>query len=140
MRSTRLLATIATLAFAAMPAHSMQGVSQTIRLRAYVPMICNVQLQQSFAGMPSADGIVNLGTTQEFCNAPRGYRVILQHPADLADAAAVSDARRIPLSASGETVLVNSDHPDFRLRNLALDLGEDPAQVNRLGLRIEVKY
>lgn len=137
---TRLLAVSATLLFAAMPAHSMQGVSQTIRLRAYVPMICNVQLQQPLAGMASADGVVNLGTTQEFCNAPRGYRIILQHPTDLADAAAVSDSQRIPLSASGETVLVNSDHPDFRLRNLALDLGDDPSQVNRLGLRIEIKY
>ena len=118
----------------------MQGVSKTIRLRAYVPMLCNVQLQQPLAGMPSADGIVNLGTTQEFCNAPRGYRIILQHPAHLSDVAIVSDAQRIPLSDSGETVLVNSDHPDFRLRNLALDLGDDPNQVNRLGLRIEVKY
>lgn len=140
MRWSKMLAVAATLLFAAMPAHSMQGVSQTIRLRAHVPMICNVQLQQPLAGVTSADGIVNLGTTQEFCNAPRGYRIILQHPTDLADAAAVSDALRIPLSASGETVLVNSDHPDFKLRHLALDLGDDPSQISRLGLRIEIKY
>ncbi len=140
MLATRLLAVAATLAFAAAPAQAMQGLTQTIRLHAYVPMICNVQLQQPLAGIASADGVVNLGTTAEFCNAPRGYRIILQHPAHLADAAVVSDAQRIPLSDSGETVLVNSDHPDFRMRSLALDLGDDPGQLNRLGLRIEIKY
>lgn len=115
------------------------AVTETIRLRAFVPVYCNVELIP--AGMSTADGgLVDLGFTQEFCNAPRGYRVILEHPTDVVDAAVISDTVRIPLSETGETVLSNSDHPDFELRRLALDLGDNPGTIERLGLRIEVKY
>lgn len=128
---------LAAAALASTP--SLAEVSKTIYLRADVPVICNVQFQP--AGQPGSGGIVALGTTEEFCNAPRGYRVILQHPAHMTGAFVLSGVRRIPLSESGETVVADSDLPAIETRRLALDLGErGNGRLQRLGLRIEVKY
>lgn len=111
---------------------------QTIYLRAFVPVYCEVELAPMVA--PSAAGIVSLGQSTELCNAPRGYRVILRHPAGLANAAVIVDAKRVPLSTSGETVLVDSDHPDLHTRQLAFDPGNETGQISNLGIRIEVNY
>ena len=140
MSPHRGIAAAAIVAIGAIPASATCGqVSTTIHLRAYVPIYCNIEMLPAL-GMGQDDGVVNLGMSQEVCNAPRGYRVILQHPANMPGAAVISDNDRIPLSDSGETVLSNSDHPAIRLRQLALDVGNDPAQLSHLGIRIEVKY
>jgi len=128
----------AALAAAIMSATPAGAASTTIRLAAFVPVYCNVELLPAVGA--AGDGLINLGTSRELCNAPHGYRIILEHPANLDGAAIISDANRIPLSESGETVLWNSDQPGLELRQLALDVGKDPAAINRLGLRIEVKY
>lgn len=130
------MSALAVVTLSATPANS---VPTTIHLRAHVPVYCNVELFPSLTP-GEAEGVINLGTSQELCNAPNGYRIILQHPEDLGDAAIVSDSQRIPLSQSGETVVWNSDQPGFEMRHLALDLGKQPKSINRLGLRIEVKY
>jgi hypothetical protein len=129
----------ALLAMGLLPAAPAGAVPAVIHLTAFVPVYCNVELIPA-ASAATGDGLINLGTSRELCNSPHGYRIILQHPADLVDAAIISDANRIPLSPSGETVVWNSDQPGFEFRQLALDLGKDPASVKRLGLRIEVKY
>jgi hypothetical protein len=129
----------ALLAMGLLPAAPGGAVPAVIHLTAFVPVYCNVELIPA-ASAATGDGLINLGTSRELCNSPHGYRIILQHPADLVDAAIISDANRIPLSPSGETVVWNSDQPGFEFRQLALDLGKDPASVKRLGLRIEVKY
>ncbi|RYD62483.1 MAG: hypothetical protein EOP58_13090 [Sphingomonadales bacterium] len=126
----------ATLGLLATP--TLAHEEQTVHLSAHVPVYCSVQFMPS-VGSPE-NGLVTLGQSFELCNAPRGYRIILQHPAGLADAALISDATRIPLSASGETVLVDSDHASLHVRQLALDLGANPTQIGNLGLRIEVNY
>jgi hypothetical protein len=113
--------------------------STTINLTANVPYYCNVELIPAAATAPEA-GLVHLGTSRELCNSPHGYRIILQHPVDMVDAAIISDASRIPLSPSGETVIWNSDQPGFEMRQLALDLGKGSGVVKSLGLRIEIKY
>jgi hypothetical protein len=118
---------------------STGAVPTTIYLRAFVPVYCNVELVPA-ANTADEEGLVNLGTSQELCNSPNGYRIILQHPADLVDVALISDASRIPLSPSGETVVWNSSQPGFEQRHLALDLGDGPTSIERLGLRIEVNY
>lgn len=135
------IAATAAIAIATLTATPTAGsVSGTINLRAHVPVYCNVEFLPSLGDGSGGDGVINLGTSQEFCNAPRGYRVILEHPTNMPAAAVISDAIRIPLSESGETVVANSDHPGFQFRDLALDLGEDAGTINHLGLRIEVKY
>ena len=128
--------TAAALLFATPTAASVQG---TIYLWAHVPVYCNVELIPSLSG-PNAAGVINLGTSSEFCNSPRGYRIILDHPSHLTSASVISGTQRIPLADDGETVLWDSDRPGIEQRQLALDLGSDPATIDRLGLRIEVKY
>src|SRR3569833_4516745 len=83
-----------------------RGSEQTIYLRAFVPVYCEVEIAPT--GVPSGNGVVPLGQSTELCNAPRGYRIILEHPTGLTDAAVLIDAKRVPLSATGETVLVAS--------------------------------
>jgi len=133
-------AAVAALAATTLAAPASTGqISKTIHLRAHVPVYCNVGWFPQ-VGAVSTGGTVDLGMTEELCNAPRGYRVILQHPTDVPDAAIVIDANRIPLSDSGETVLSDSDQPGFHVRQLAIDVGSDPEKLSHLGLRIEAKY
>jgi hypothetical protein len=115
-----------------------RGSEQTIYLRAFVPVYCEVEIAPT--GVPSGNGVVPLGQSTELCNAPRGYRIILEHPAGLTNAAVIVDATRIPLSASGETVLADSDHANLQVRQLALDLGNQPETISHLGIRIDVNY
>lgn len=114
------------------------NVSTTVRLQGYVPVLCRVQLAQS-VGTADAEGVVSLGTAQEFCNAPRGYRVLVQHAPDLEGAAVISQGVRIPLSPSGETILTDVTHPDLRSVSLAVDLGDKPEKFRSIGMRIEAK-
>lgn len=139
LRKKRIVtsAVVAVAALAATP--SSGSINRTIYLHAFVPVYCNVELTPSLGG-EGGDGIIDLGQSQEFCNAPRGYRIILEHPTDLAQAAVISDAIRIPLSETGETILADSDQPGIQLRNLALDPGQGHGSISRLGLRMEVKY
>ena len=127
----------AVFAMALTTAAPITAAPTTIYLRGYVPLYCNVELL-SAPSAPGSDGLINLGTSRELCNSPHGYRVILEHPANMVNAAIISDANRIPLSQSGETVVWSSDQPGFELRQLALDLGKESGSINRLGLRIEV--
>ena len=90
-------------------------------------------------GQPDENGIVDLGFADEFCNAPRGYRVVVQHSPDLEGAALISGGVRIPLSPTGETVMTDSYHPDLRRIALAADLGQQPEKFRSLSVRIEAK-
>jgi hypothetical protein len=133
------IAMSAGVALALLSPTAAWAASATIHLSAFVPVYCNVDLLPA-TGASSGDGLIALGTSREFCNSPHGYRIILQHPAHLVDAAIISDAHRIPLSQTGETVVWNSDQPGLEMRPLALDVGENPAAITQLSLRIEVKY
>lgn len=114
------------------------SASTSIRIQAFVPVICRVRLSTD-VGMADENGIVHLGSASEFCNAPAGYRVMLQHPVDLTGAAVISDGQRIPLSPSGETVLTDSSHADLRTVLLAADLGDEPDRFRSISVRIEPK-
>lgn len=142
MYKKRLLAVAAVLATAALPAHAgaeFQGSSSTsIRLRGYVPVICHVNVSAD-VGVMAADGTVDLGTAREFCNAPHGYQVLVDHPRDLEGAALITDGQRIPLSASGVTVLSDVGHADIRQVSLGADLGRDPSRFRSINIRIEAK-
>lgn len=113
-------------------------VSGIIYLRAHVPIHCNIDWVPAAAS--TGGPLIDLGTSFELCNAPRGYRVVLDHPSDVSSAAVLSGGSRIALDPSGRTVLWDADQPGLGLRQLSLDPGENPSAFNHLGLRIEVKY
>ena len=136
-----LAATAVILAASGLSAQADTGsrnASTVFRISGYVPVLCRVQLATSMS-TPDADGIARLGVSQEFCNAPGGYTVFVNHPADLEGAALISEGVRIPLSPTGVTVLTDSSHPDIRQVELSIDLGDDPAQFRSLGVRIEAR-
>lgn len=124
------------------PAQASNGVqgsaSTTISVRAFVPVICHVELTGS-PGQPDGQGVVPLGVANEFCNSPAGYRVLIQHPAGLSDAAVYRNGVRIPLSPGGETVLTDSNTAHLEQLSLALDPGDQPEMFTSLGVRIESK-
>ncbi|MCC7267273.1 MAG: hypothetical protein IT546_08020 [Caulobacteraceae bacterium] len=114
------------------------SASTTISVRAQVPVICRVELSSHHV-RPNRHGIVDLGSAHEFCNAPRGYRVLMQHPANLRHAALWVGGERIPLSPGGETMLTDSDQPNARSVRVKLDLGHSSVHCPALGVRIEAK-
>ena len=132
----------AVIAAVSLPVQADTGfgrkVGTTITLRPVVPVLCRVELNAQ-PGMPDEEGVVQLGYANEFCNAPRGYRVVVQHAPNLEGAALISGGLRIPLSETGETVLTDSAHPDLRRVSLAADLGDSPERFRSLGVRIEAK-
>ncbi len=120
-------------------ADSGLGKSSTVfKLTALVPVICHVELEVA-SSSPNDNGVAPLGTAKEFCNAPRGYRVLVEHAADLPEAAIVQDGVRIPLSPTGTTVLTDSSHPDISKRTLAIEVGNNVERFRSLAVRIEPK-
>lgn len=142
MSVARFAAAAAALALVALPAQAGAGpgdpVGVTVTLRAFVPVLCRVQLHEA-VGAVDEEGVAHLGTADEFCNAPQGYRVLVQHPADLQGAAIIRNGERIPLSPGGETVLTDSSHANVDTLVLAVDVGDDVTRFNRIGVRIEAK-
>ena len=141
MSIKRVVVAAAMLIASASPAFASTGgnpASATFRIQGFVPVICRVNVN-NVAGPMDDNGVVSLGTAEEFCNAPRGYRVIMQHTQNLEGAAVISNGVRIPLSASGETVVSDASHADIRQVALALDVGSDPSRLQSLSIRIEAK-
>jgi len=112
--------------------------SVSIGIRATARTICKVEV--GAAAVPAFEaGETELGRMTELCNNVEGYRLILNHPAGLVDAFAVVDGQRVPLSAtSTQTIIVDSNHPAFRERNLGIVLSS-AQPVLGLSLRAEAK-
>lgn len=129
---------ISVLAGQTATAEQIGSATSSLRLQAYVPTICRVQLSLDM-GRPDDRGVVSLGDAEEFCNAPRGYRVVISHAQNLTGAAILRDGVRIPLSASGETVLTDSTHADARTVRLSIDPGATRQPLGSVSVRIEAK-
>lgn len=110
------------------------GASTSIRITAVVPVICRVQMTP--ASEIETDGVVKLGTSDEFCNAASGYNVYLKHKANMEGVTLIKGGQRIPLSLSGETMLTQSNRPDIRTDTLALDYGDQSQRLNWVSVRI----
>ncbi len=110
------------------------GASSTIRITAVVPVICRVQMTPAIEA--ENDGVLKLGTSDEFCNAASGYNVYLKHSADMEGVTLIKGGQRIPLSLSGETMMTQSNRPDIRTDTLALDYGQQTKRLNWVSVRI----
>ncbi len=111
------------------------GVS--IGINATARTICRVEV--GAAATPTFEaGETALGRMTELCNNVEGYRLILIHPAGLVDAFAVVDGQRVPLSSAGQTVIVDSDQPAARARDIGIVLSTRQDGLT-LGLRAEAK-
>lgn len=136
-----VVAALSLLAASTVPAQAdVRPASQStsVRIQGHVPVMCRVQLASS-VGVMGEDGVVDLGVVREFCNAPRGYRVILQHSPGLEDATIFRGGLRIPLSPTGETVLTDSTHADIQEVALSIDPGSAPVAFGSIAIRIEAR-
>lgn len=100
-----------------------------INIMGRVATVCRVSLA---GGSPvvANNGERDLGRLTELCNNVDGYRLVLLHPAGLEDAAVMVDGERIPISPdSTRTIIVDSNHADYRDRNLTLLVADNSLSV-----------
>ena len=122
------------------PANSFEpsvavGAQQfTIGVVGYVPVICRANVDSNMVA-PVA-GTVSLGTLNEFCNSPSGYRVVADYSPALANAKLVVDGKKLALGAGGSVVVSESNTAAINNRSLELQLPTD-GQTGSLSFRIE---
>ena len=100
-----------------------------INIMGRVATVCRVSLA---GGSPQVaeNGERDLGRLTELCNNVDGYRLVLLHPSGLEDAAVMVDGQRIPISPdSTRTIIVDSNHADYRDRNLTLLVADNTLSV-----------
>ena len=132
---------LASLAFTAalLPALAQAADgSESYGIRAVARTKCRVQLEQGSAQVSGA-GLVQLGAMNEACNNREGYRIVLTHAAGLTGGRVLLDGQEIPLSATGETVIVDADDAAFRSRDVAVDFGAGASGPMTLSFRAEPK-
>ncbi|EKY30788.1 hypothetical protein HMPREF0185_00108 [Brevundimonas diminuta 470-4] len=119
-----LLSSLAALVLLAEPA----AAGPVIDIMGRVATVCRVSL--TGGAMPVEPGEQMLGRLTELCNNVDGYRLVLLHPAGLEDAYVVLDGERIAIAAdSTRTVIVDSNRPAYRERDLTLVLAEGAEAV-----------
>ena len=105
----------------------------TFKIEGFVPVICRATIDRSHV-VPS-EGVVQLGTMNEFCNNGSGYQVWATHSASLAGSTLVVDGREVRLSRSGETLLSHSRSAAAAQRHLVLNLA-DGTSSGSLSVRV----
>ncbi len=120
MLKTTGLVTLTCGALVAAPLAASSNASMGFRLNATVPTTCSVSMLSTQTG--SANGnAVNLGTVREYCNAARGYQVIVSYtPGTLDGAELTAGNDRIVLDGSGRAVLSQTTRPRVRERGLTI--------------------
>lgn len=120
-----------------LPASAIAMERGTFRLRATVKTVCRVEF--SGLGGQVRDGAIDLGAMTRLCNDRGGYRLILQHAPGMAGTMFVIDGQAVPLSAGTETVLLDENHPVFKISSASLALRDGAGSIPSLSFRIEPK-
>lgn len=129
------IATVSLLALLAATPAMAEVASSSIKISGTVPTICNVRFGN---GMGQVQGnAIDLGVMTQLCNDASGYRVVLHTPANLSNATFVYGGHRIPLSESGETVIVDSNAPDFSADHATIELGDGEVLPQDFALRVQ---
>lgn len=93
-----------------------------INLLLQVPVMCNVSAGAAAAGAPAGPvtpGSVELGAIREYCNAPRGYDLVVHYtPGALKGMTLIAGDARVELDGSGTAVVGRSPGPAIKVRNL----------------------
>ena len=117
------------------PGLPVDGASTTIGIHGYVPVICHARVSADSA--PVEAGTASLGQLREFCNNPRGYRVLADYSPSLAHAKILVDGVPVPLQKDGTTVISRSNRAAMDTRNLALELPKRVEGGGSISFRIE---
>ena len=135
----KTIAALAVMAALAAPAanssvpYRIDG-GYTFKIEGFVPVICRATIDGSHV-VPS-EGVVHLGTMNEFCNNGSGYQVWATHSASLAGSTMSVDGLEVQLSPSGETLLSQSSSAAVAQRQLVLNLA-DGTSSGSLSVRVQ---
>lgn len=111
------------IALVAVPVVGNAADTFGINLKLSVAQTCRIT-QQSAGPVQSTSGQVSLGTFQEYCNAPRGYRLVAYYtPGTLNGARLSSGADEVTLDGSGQATVTTEIRPRFRQRELSIAPG-----------------
>ena len=94
-------------------------------LRGEAPPVCSAGIDQPGRGAGGGSGVA-IGQLLEFCNAPDGYEVWRDYPADLVGAVLVVDGKDLPLTEA-RTVRVSHVAGPANVRH-RLQLRADPGR------------
>ena len=110
------------------------AATASFAIRATVPLHCKAQLIRT--GMPTAAAeSVALGQLAEYCNAPRGYRLMVRYtPGSLTGTTLRIGEDAVVLNGSGMATLSESPIPRIRSRMISAVAGEGGLQTDRLEL------
>ena len=133
----KILTAVLLTAVTAGPAIAADMERAVFRLSAIVPTVCHI----SFGGMatPAQNGLVDLGNFAEVCNDRQGFRITMSHGSELDGAELIIDGRTVPLSVSGQTIIVDEDQPMARTQSVQLRVNGMLTEVPNLAFRIEPK-
>jgi hypothetical protein len=110
-----------------------QPATGTFELKLSVPVHCVVNHQGSGVPFSSEGNLVALGELQEYCNAPRGYELVVTYtPGTLRGARLNAGNDQIVLNGSGEEVVSRVAGPRIQARQLSAEPGETGFDTDRL--------
>lgn len=105
----------AAIAAGACAAHS---ATYGFTLSLQVPVMCTVR-SGAAAGAPSQPGSFELGSLREYCNAPRGYDLVVRYtPGTLKGMTLIAGEARVLLDGSGTATIDGASGPSVKNRNL----------------------
>lgn len=133
----RLIALLPALAITAVGTTAVASDTMGFRLQLSVPVVCTIEHRAMGVSPVAGPGAVALGSLQEFCNAPQGYRVLVDYtPGALRGAVIVAGNERIMLDGSGQAQLSREAGPRIVNRSLAAIPGSNGFDADRLNFRI----
>lgn len=110
------------------------AAASSFAIRATVPVHCKARLVRSPMTVSGAS-TVELGQLSEYCNAPRGYTLVIRYSAgSLAGTMIRVGEDTVVLNGSGTAVLSESRIPRIRSRSISATPGEGGLQTDRLEL------
>ena len=104
----------------------------TIGIYGTVPTVCHAELKS--AAVDTSEGLVDLGTMVEFCNNGNGYQVWLETTPKAPAGSIYVDNAKVPLSATGATLIHQSETAARRTSHLSLDTGN--TRIEKVMVRI----
>jgi hypothetical protein len=114
-----------------------QTSTGTFGLRLSVPVHCVVSFEGQGAGLADGAGGFSLGQLQEYCNAPRGYELVVSYtPGTLRGARLNAGGDQVVLDGSGEEVISRVTGPRIQARQLAAAPGENGFDTDHLVFQI----
>jgi hypothetical protein len=113
------------------------ATESSYQLRYVVPVHCTLSYGTGTGSGASGDGAVGLGALQEYCNAARGYELIVHYtPGTLRGTVLIAGEERIVLDGSGSTIVDTSPIPRNRSRSLAAIPGANGFDTDRLDFEV----